>query len=84
MEGGYTQRLYVDDWKPARSQRLLMGRLFLHAVNFLFFPSLCASQSRFAHVFSLFPGQRNHVLHIDVIRFMTDGPRSPSLSHGAR
>lgn len=38
VEGGYTQRLYVDDWKPARSQMLLMGRLFLHAVNFFSFP----------------------------------------------
>lgn len=52
--------------------------------EFLFFPSLCASQSRFAHVFSLLPSQRNHVLYIDVIKFMTDGPGSPSLSHGAR
>lgn len=50
----------------------------------LFFPSLCASQRRLAHVFSLFPGQRSHALYIDVIMFMTDGPRSPSLSHGAR
>lgn len=35
------------------------------------------------HVFPFFPGQRNHVLNIDIIKFMTHRPRSPSLSHRA-
>lgn len=59
----------------------LIRRLFLHAVNFFSFPFYVHPRVSLRMCLPLFPGRRNHV---DVIRFMTDGPGSPSLSHGAR
>lgn len=62
-----------------------MGRMFL-SVAFLLFVCVCANPKvgEHAHLclsdFFFFPGQRSHVLYIDVIKFTTHRPGPRRLS----